>query len=79
MKLKANIAQIYPGSMYKVQIKDLEDKDTNYGPNYIENVPASFYSQYLWTAKLRAKKSMKKMYKAYNFNPTVHEVSVENK
>lgn len=79
MKLKADIAQEYPGSMYKVQIVDLEDKDTTYGPNYIESVPARFYSQYLWSAKIRAKKNMKKMYKAYNFNPPIHEVTVEAK
>lgn len=79
MNLKADISQMYPGSMYKVQIIDTTNKDTTFPPQYIESVPARFYSQYLWSAKIRAKMNMKKIYKAYNFVPTIHEVALENK
>lgn len=78
MKLKADISQMYPGSMYKVQIIDTEDEKT-FPPQYIESVPARYYSQFLWSAKLRAKLSMKKIYKAYNFNPPTYEVVLEAK
>jgi hypothetical protein len=83
MNLKADIQQNFPGSMYKVQIVDLDDVHLNsafpapFPPAHIHSIQSRFYSQFLWSAKLRAKLTMKKIYKADNFIPKIYEVSLD--